>query len=394
MPLFHYQARDDQQEPHSGTLQAATAEEARSELERRGLTVDILERADETHANSPGGQLSESEAREVTQGLAELGRRNLPLAPGLKALAEELNSRRLSPVINRVASAVEAGQPLSQALTASGNGFPGHLKGLIEAGEQSGRLADILERYLNGQQLVAELRRTAWTAMAYPLLLLLGAVSIFVVIEIFVLPQFADLFSEFGTELPRFTEFMLWVARSFAWLMSGTLAALVLLWLASVYFLSASARQRLLLRTPLFGPMWSWAYWAEFLQLVALLLEAEIPLPQALALAGAAARDANIRAASEEVKAAVEAGAAMCESDACRRFPPSVVQFLRWGEEQQQVVEGLRVSAEVCIARARMQSGLVVLVAPLFSFLLAIFVLGLVIFSLMLPLMAVIQALS
>ena len=118
-------------------------------------------------------KLSPEEATELAARVAELTKAGLPLGAGLRALADELPGRRLPRVLRRLADRLDAGDDLLDALESQGRSLPAHLRGLMLAGVRSGRLAEVLEEYVDLQRSQSELRRRVWLALAYPFILLL-----------------------------------------------------------------------------------------------------------------------------------------------------------------------------------------------------------------------------
>ena len=106
--------------------------------------------------------------------VAELTKAGLPLGPGLRALAGELPGRRLPHVLRAMADRLDAGVDLAATIEAEGRRLPTCLRGLVLAGIHSGRLAEVLEEYVDLQRSQLELRRRVWLSLAYPLVLLLA----------------------------------------------------------------------------------------------------------------------------------------------------------------------------------------------------------------------------
>ncbi len=118
-------------------------------------------------------KLSPEEATEFAARVAELTKAGLPLGAGLRALADELPGRRLPRVLHDMADRLDAGDDLLGALESQGASLPVHLRGLMLAGVRSGRLAEVLEEYVDLQHSQSELRRRVWITLAYPFILLL-----------------------------------------------------------------------------------------------------------------------------------------------------------------------------------------------------------------------------
>ena len=182
------------------------------------------------------GKLSAEEATEFAARVAELTKAGLPLGTGLRALADELPGRRLPRMLREVARRLDAGDDLLKVLESQGARLPVHLRGLMLAGVRSGRLAEVLEEYVDLQHSQAELHRRVATALAYPFILLLFMTALTVFAGLYLVDNFAKIFRDFGTELPVMTQLVIHESRPIMWLfvsLSGLSVAIpLLLWMA------------------------------------------------------------------------------------------------------------------------------------------------------------------
>ncbi len=209
-------------------------------------------------------KLSPEEAAEFAARVAELTKAGLPLGPGLRALADELPGWRLPRVLHGMADRLDAGDDLLAALESQGRSLPLHLRGLILAGVRSGRLADVLEDYVDLQNSQSELRRRVSLALAYPFILLLLMTAITALAGVYMVNEFAKIYRDFGTELPAMTVFALHGVRPLTWFMASLagLAVLVplVLWLAP----AAGWVWPAVYRLPMVGPLLRWSHLAKF----------------------------------------------------------------------------------------------------------------------------------
>jgi type II secretory pathway component PulF len=341
-------------------------------------------------------KLSREDAVELASRVAELTKAGLPLAPGLRALAAELSGRRLRRVLRQMADRLDAGMDLAAAIDSQGNRLPAFLRGLVLAGVHSGRLAETLEEYVELERSQLELGRRVWLALAYPLFLL-AFMSLLAAdyARPRVWAQFATIYADFGAEVPTTTWLMMKVAGPVAilfFLVFALLAAVPLM-------LRMGSRTRLvwplLRRIPLLGPLLRWSHLAQFSRLMCLLLEQQVPLPDALRLTATGLRDASLARGCVRAADEVQNGGSLGESLAARRqFPASLIPLVQWGERGHALADAFRAAAEMFEGRCRSQSTLLqALLLPIM--LLAIFTAaGLFIGATMLPLISLIQRLS
>lgn len=342
------------------------------------------------------GRLSSAEIAELAALLAELtavasGKKDAgggaPLESGLAAIAADLPSGRLRSVVERLCQRCAQGATLETALTDSADKLPPHLAALIGAGLRSGQLGPLLEEYVRTEEFAGDLSRHMWLAAAYPLILVVGSLMLVTLIFAGVVPTMAATFEDFGVSLPRITTLLIQISQGW-WLgLAGVGLGLFLAWGFTRWGVRAPLRRRLTLRLPLVGPVWRWAAWARFSQLLALLVEQAIPLPEALRLVGAGVGDADIDDACRQAAEDLAAGLSTAESRVCRdRLPALMWQMLAWPPAQRDLPRTLRSLAEMFAGRARIQAALVAILGPWFAMSIVVATLWICVVALVLPL--------
>ena len=155
------------------------------------------------------------------------------------------------------------------------------------------------------------------------------------------------------------------------------------------------ARQRLLYRMPLVGPLWRWTRQAQFARLLAMLVESELPLPAALRMAGGGVGDAEVCDAAQALAREVEGGRSLAESETRRtRFLGGLGHSLQWGEGTQSLAESLRTAAEMLESQAMVHAELLLRIAPPLTMIMIVVLLGFVVTALFMPLLKLINSLS
>lgn len=340
-------------------------------------------------------RLSAEEATALAARVAELAKAGLPLGPGLRALADELPGLRLPRVLRQLADRIDAGDDLVNAFESQGCVLPPHLRGLILAGVQSGRLSEVLEEYVDLRQSQAELRRRICTSLAYPFVLLLCMTLLCTLATICLVDQFTCIFKDFGTALPGMTVLVIKGARPMMWFFVGasvlSVAGPVLLWLCP----SMSWLWPILHRIPMIGPVLRWSHLSQFSRLMGLLLEQHTALPDALRVTASGLRDASLARSCQLVADEVDRGRVLHESMASRRsFPASLIPIIQWGERAPALPDAFHAAAEMFEGRMRSQSSLLeTLMLPIMLMLIGLFVAFFVI-AMFLPLISLICKLS
>lgn len=398
MTQYRYEALDAEGRPVAGSLDAAHVDEALAKLAAVGL-VGRPDRlwpvlADTFPASTSSSRpLSEAEAVDLSSAVAELAQNQLPMASGLRAMAEETPGDRLPRLLRRVADRLDAGAGLDEAVAAEGGAFPPHLRGLMAAGARTGRLAEVLEHFVALQRTRADLRRRLWSVLAYPAILLIIMLLIYVLFNMYIIPQFARIYEDFGTELPALTQAVIWSSRSGSWgLVGGLLAIALFVVLAGV---TPWGPHRALYALPVIGPLWRSRRLVEFSRWMGLLLELGVPMPQALRWTAQAASDSTFRRACRLASEQVESGRSLAEAMGLfSTFPPTLRPMVAWGETTSNLPEAFRAAAELYEGRMGIQSTLLEVLALPIVLLLIIGFVGTVIIALFLPLISLIHNLT
>jgi general secretion pathway protein F len=344
------------------------------------------------------GRLSSDEAARLTDHIAGLSKAGRPLGPGLLALAEELPHGRFRRSLVDLAGALGRGQTLDAAMNDQKDRIPPHLRGLVLGGIRSGRLGDVLGRFSAYVSIGTELGRKLWLSLAYPILSIVIAITLFLFVSAVLIAQFETIFRDFGIPLPGMTVAMILLShamRSF-WpafaLLVGTIGAL---WLLGRLFLRNPTRRSLATRLPIVGKVWRYTSWAEFCHLLALLLETHLPLPDALRLTGEGIQNADLDRACQVMAADVERGRTLSEAMAAQvHFPAGLPRLLRWAQGQGAIAEILHTAGEMFEARARGQATFAGTVVAVLSVIFVLWGVFIVIIGLMLPMITLISRLS
>jgi type II secretory pathway component PulF len=405
---------------------------------------------DENKKRERGSPLSPAETARLTDQLASLTRAGLPLGPGLLALGQELPNGRLQQSLSEIAQALGEGASLDEAINGQKEKLPPHLRGLVTGGLRSGRLSDILGRFAGYANIGADLNRKLWLSMAYPILSIMVALTLFVFVNLVLVRNFDDMFRDFGVPLPRMTIGMLMISRGLraGWpvlaLVSG---AILVLWLLARLFLSRQLRGSIATRLPVVGNVWKYLSWAEFCHMLGLMLETQLPLPEALRLTGEAVQNADLRAACVSMVQQIEQGTALSEAisphagrpavlpdstrtddnstaspgpsavqaaadrplisstslltslwrdpiSTRRALPTGLDRLLQWAKSESAAAEILHMAGEMYEARARTQATFAGTVMAVLAVIVVLWGVCAVIVGLMLPLVTLISALS
>ncbi len=344
---------------------------------------------------TPEAPLTAATAEALALRVAQLSQTGAPLAAGLRAAAAETDSWRLASALRCVAGEVERGRPLDETIAAATRHLPTHLSGLIRAAQRTGQLGSVLAEWLENRRSAREHWRRVVAALTYPAITLLLAIAIYILFATCIIDPIATMINEFALSYPVNLRVIRWMASTglvlFGMAAGATAIVLVLLRLVG----GRAAWSWMMTQLPLVGSTWHWTGVAEMLRSLALLVEHQIPLPEALRLAGGGIGDAYVGSLCRELAGRVEQGTPLFMALVHQRsLPLSIVPLVRWGEEHAVLPEGLRSAAEMLEGRLRIRSTLIVqIIPPLIFIVVGIMVLSLVVFVLS-TLAVLIQGLS
>jgi general secretion pathway protein F len=324
-------------------IEADTERHARSLLRDRGLAPlavegirsAVAQPGRRTLFSRPG--LSRSGLALVTRQFATLARAGLTIEECLNVLIEQTESAGARTLFAAVRARVLEGQSLSTGLAAFPGSFPPIYRALIEAGEQSGRLGDVLERLADYTENRENLRDKVMLAFIYPAIVTVVAFGVVGLLLVYVVPQVTRVFSNLGQTLPLVTRIL--IAMSDFVRASGAfwLAGLVVAFIAARLLLRDEARRRSwhgwLLRLPLAGRLIRGVNAARFADTLGLLTASGVPLLTSLQSAAAVVTNLPMRAAVEEAVRRVREGESLAPAlGAAKLFPPLVIHLIASGE--------------------------------------------------------------
>ena len=402
MTRFRYIAEDAQGMRHEGELSASGSDAARQQLAERGLRVVELSPVG-NDLGVPVSKLSHKDSEDVVIAIAELSNSQLPLVEGLRAAADEAASSRVARALRQIAADVEQGYALDRVMSDRGKFLPPHVRGLIAAASRTQRMGVALDDLVEHHRATREVWGKVIGAIAYPLIVLGMTLFVLVLLPIFIVPQFAQMFREFELKLPAATQAVIGVSEAILWFGNGPglwIAAtigvlLVVLMVLASFGIGTPMTHRFTTTMPLVGPILQWSGTAAFARLLATMLEYGIPLPDALLLARDGVRDPDVREAATLFARGVENGRTLSDlMTESNRLPASITPFIRWGERTGKLPEALRAVTDMLLLRVHMRTLLLRSIAPPVVFILVGLLVGFMIIAMFMPLISLIQGLS
>lgn len=331
---FHWQALDHQGHMQQGELHATSAALARAQLRRQGLESRQLRRL---WWRSPPRHDPRSLSR-LTRQLATLLKAGIPLLQALTLLQQGPGLGIWPQTLQALAQQVSAGHSLETALGRQPQVFSMLYRQMVAAGEMAGDLAGTLERLAAMLERNEALRSRLRAALMYPALVLGVCMAVVLLILLWVVPVFEEVFRSFGAALPWPTQLVVMASRTLG---HGAPVLLLATTAIGLALRSGPVRKRLapgwqawLLRLPILGGLIRQSVLARWCQTLASLLGSGIPLAEALVPAGLASGHPVYERASRRLQRRISQGSSLHQALAGDpRFPVLLVQMCTTGEE-------------------------------------------------------------
>lgn len=344
MSAFRYEALDTAGRTARGVVEADGLRQARTRVRELGLTVVNVEAISEDSMHAASSQrwrlrrgISSTQLSMITRQLATLLEAGLPLEQALGALIEQSEDESMHQILAGVRSELLAGHTLAQAMGQYTKVFPDIYRALIKAGEASGELSHVMLRlaeYTESRQL---LKQKVVLAFVYPAIVTVVAILVVMGLLIYVVPQVVSVFQQTQQALPLLTRLLIGLSSG----LQATWYYLLFL-LVGGGFLARTLLQReeiryqwhkRLLHMPLVGRLIRGLNTARMASTLAILAGSGVPLLVALQAAAGVVSNLPMRQALEEAAKKVREGVTLSRAlGASKMFPPILVHLIASGE--------------------------------------------------------------
>ncbi|WP_101758880.1 type II secretion system F family protein [Oceanicoccus sp. KOV_DT_Chl] len=354
MASFSYRGRDEKGALVSGVVEAASADSVATQLLGGGITPIAIDKAAVKASIELPPVLQQLMQKNVTleelamfcRQMYSLTRAGVVLNRSIRGLADSTKNERLREVLLEIEVALNSGVNLSTAMRRHGEIFNDMFINIVSVGENSGRLEAAFQQLSSYMELEKDTRRRIGAALRYPMFVLIALAAALVVLNIFVIPVFADLFENFGADLPWATKILIGMSSLFVnyWplLLMITIGTIVGLRYYVNTEQGALRWDQYKLRIPFIGSILERALLARFGRSFALMLSAGVPLIQALELASQAVGNEYVGRSIRAMRESIQRGESLLRSAAnTKMFTPLVLQMIQVGEETGQVDEML-----------------------------------------------------
>lgn len=339
MPEYTLKYADARGEMHQQVVEASSEGELRQRMTEQGyLVYSVKERAG-VAVLGRGARRKKLDMEKFlifNQQFVTLFRAGLPILKALDLLADRLTDKKLGPHVREIRDDVKRGSLLSDAFRRQGI-FPAIYVTSIMAGEKSGALGEVMERYINYQKLALAVRKKIMLSLMYPAILLVLVSLLIVFLITFVVPRFAELYGTTNTQLPIMTRWLIAIGTTAQSYVVMAALAVVAGVVALRFYLRTEAGQtaadRLKMKTPVLSEIWTKYQVAQMSRLLSTLLSGGIPLVQGLETAAESIGSPLLKSALGKAQKMVREGQSLSAGlQATGIFPPLSIDMIEVGE--------------------------------------------------------------
>jgi len=356
MATFAYRVARSDGSTFDGQIEGEEEQLVRAKLESQGLLVFKVQRRGAAPATTSVGmrslrKLPVQEFLIFNQELSALMKAGLPVLRVWDLLIERAGHAAFQQALKTVRQDIRGGASASDALAKHPTYFPDLYIATMKAGEQSGNIAEVLQRFIVYLKLMIGLRQKVTKALAYPAFLVLVGVAVIGFLLSYVVPTFVSVYGEVGKTLPAATQTLIDLVNELQrYLVPGLLALLGVGLTVRAYYRTTAGRlaiDRLLLGLPVLGPIFVKHHTIQLARTFSTILASGTPLVEALQIARGAVSNRfvskGLAGAVEKIREGATLAAAL---DRPKVFPKLALEMISVGEETGSLENMLRDVAE------------------------------------------------
>ncbi len=334
---FLWEGTDRKGNKIKGKSMAPDEAQVRADLRRQGVVPSRIKK--QSRGLKRGSAITTADIAIFSRQLATMLSAGIPLVQAHEIVGHGHENPAMQKLILAVKADVEGGSALAEALSKHPLYFDDLFVNLVSAGEQAGALETLLDKIATYKEKTEAIKKKIKKAVTYPAAVLVVALVVTVILLIFVIPAFEDLFKGFGADLPAFTRMVIDLSvfvRTQGWILAILFGAAV----ASFFYFKKRSRpmrhflDRMALKMPIVGPILVKAAIARYARTLSTMFSAGVPLVEALeSVAGATGNivyEIGVLRMKDEVATGQRLQQAMENTDL---FPNMVIQMIAVGEE-------------------------------------------------------------
>ena len=334
---FTWEGRDKRGTRVKGKSLATDETALRADLRRQGIAPSRIRK--QSQAFSKGGKPKPEDIAVFSRQLATMLAAGIPMVQSFDIVGAGHEKPSMQKLILDIKADVEGGTSLHESLAKHPLYFDDLFVNLVEAGEQAGALESLLDKVATYKEKTEALKKKVKKALFYPAAVLVVAVIVSVILLVFVIPQFEELFKGFGADLPAFTQMVINLSKfvqSDGFYIAAVVAGAIY---AFMYFKKRSRKMRetldrVMLKFPIIGPILNKSAIARYARTLATMFAAGVPLVEALESVAGATGNIVYENAVMKMRDEVATGQRLQRAmENTGLFPNMVVQMIAVGEE-------------------------------------------------------------
>ncbi|AUM12434.1 type II secretion system F family protein [Ketobacter alkanivorans] len=344
MQTFNYRGRNAQGGEVSGKLEATNAQAAAIQLQNQSIIPVAITEAEVK--SKAAAALKISFQKKVTyddlimlcRQMRALTRAGIPIIQAIAGLTEISKSEQIKEALSDVNVRLATGSSLANAMSAHSKIFNSMFISMIHVGENTGRLEDAFSKLISHIEMERDTRNRMTQAMRYPMFVMGAMFVAMMIVNMFVIPQFAKVFSKVGAELPMPTQILVAVSNftvEYWWLVFGVIGGTIFGFLH--YINTPKGRlwwDQAKLKLPVIGGIFEKIALSRFARSFAMTFESGVPVLQALTIVGPTVGNEYIATNIDSIRRGVERGDSLARtSSAAGIFSDLVLQMIAIGEE-------------------------------------------------------------
>jgi type IV pilus assembly protein PilC len=339
MPIYKWEGKTLRGAIRKGEMEAASEGAIRIHLRQQNIIpTKISAKAKEFTINLPfGNRVHQRLLAIFTRQLATMIDAGLPLVQSLEILATQQEHKVFKKILREIREDVEGGATFAGALKKHPTVFNDLYTNLVVAGEEGGILDNILNRLANYIEKAEALKKKVKSALVYPSVIVGVAIMVVMILMIFVIPVFEEMFSGAGQTLPLPTLVVVFLSKLVRKYVFIVIPAIILfIYLLRKYHQTDSGKalmDRLLLKLPVFGQLFKKIAVARFSRTLGTLVSSGVPILDGLNIVSKTAGNRTIETAILNARASIREGETIAEPlNRSNIFPPMVIQMIAVGE--------------------------------------------------------------
>lgn len=341
MAIYGYEAVDKNGKNVKGSMEGESIDKIRSDLKNAGMTVLVIKEQSFLTKDlnlQIGGWPTPRDLSVFCRQFVSMTKAGVSILDALKMLCEQTENKRLRDAVKVVRVSVEKGETLANSMSEFPKVFPNLMVNMVAAGEASGSLDIALERMSLHFERNSKTRALVKKAMIYPVVVCLVAVAVVIVMLVVVIPSYADMFEDMGTELPGLTIAVMNVSdfiRNFWFIL---LPLVIGVGAGIAYFSRTDLGKhffgKVVLTVPIFKNLVVKSASSQMARTLGTLMAAGLPLVEAIEIVGGTMDNIWYKEAMALAKEEVIVGLPLSRPiEECGLFPPMVYHMIRIGEE-------------------------------------------------------------